>query len=346
MPKKTVFLGMSGGVDSSVAALLLQRQGYRVVGVYMKNWSKSLPGAKCPWAEDLADAKRVATKLGLDFRVFDFEQPYFDRVVQYMLDEYQRGHTPNPDIFCNQEIKFQLFLDTCLAAGADFIATGHYAKTKGGQLYRSRDEKKDQTYFLSRVSQKALEKTLFPLGDLLKSEVKQLAAKSGLHTAAKAESMGICFVGEVGIRDFLGQYFPRRPGDIVEQESGQVLGRHEGAIFYTIGQRHGLYLGGGLPYYVVEKDIARNIVYVSKNLNHPGLWRSSAQLRDLHFIGATVAGELEVRIRHQAPLQPAQLEVDGAIARLSFPTEQRGLVSGQTVAFYRGQECLGSGIIV
>jgi tRNA-specific 2-thiouridylase len=339
---QTVFLGMSGGVDSSVSALLLQQQGYKVVGVYMKNWSKSLPGTKCPWAEDLADAKRVAVKLGLDFRVFDFEQAYFDRVVQSMLDEYAAGHTPNPDIWCNQEIKFKLFLDECLHQGADFIATGHYAKTENGRLLLAKDAKKDQTYFLSRIAGPALHKTIFPLGCLLKSEVKQIAARNHLHVAQKPESMGICFVGEVGIRDFLQQYFPAQAGDILDDETGAVLGTHDGAVFYTIGQRHGLYLGGGLPYYVVRKDVKNNRLYVSKDLNNPGLWRQSVQLRDLHWINQPAAGPLLARIRHQAPLQPAALQGH----TLTFPELERGLTSGQTIALYQSTECLGSGIIV
>ncbi|MCL2094961.1 tRNA 2-thiouridine(34) synthase MnmA [Candidatus Saccharibacteria bacterium] len=343
---KTVYLGMSGGVDSSVSALLLKEQGYHVVGVYMKNWSKSLPGAKCPWAEDLADSKRVATHLGLDFHVFDFEKPYFDRVVTYMIDEYQKGHTPNPDIWCNQEIKFNLFLDTCLAHGADLIATGHYAKTEDGRLYRAKDDKKDQTYFLSRVTAGALQKTLFPLGDLTKSEVKALAKKHGLHVAQKPESMGICFIGEVGIREFLSQYITAEPGDVIDQETNVKIGTHDGAVFYTIGQRHGFHASSNLPYYVVKKDIKNNRIVVSQNLASPTLWYKSIELRDLHWIDDTTdqtgqPTELQARIRHQAPLIPATL----TDTTLTFTTEQRGLAQGQTIAFYNDGQCLGSGII-
>ena len=239
MPK-TVFVGMSGGVDSSTSALLLKEQGYRVVGVYMKNWSKDLPGMKCPWAEDLADAKRVAVKLGIDFEVWDFEDAYREKVVDYMLAEFKKGNTPNPDIMCNQEIKFKLFYEKAMEAGADFIATGHYARVKQSSLLRAVDENKDQTYFLYRIPEEALAHTIFPIGEMVKPEVKKMAEKHGLHNAYKKESMGVCFVGEVGMRDFLKEYIDVQPGEIQEVETEKTLGYHEGAVFYTIGQRHGL----------------------------------------------------------------------------------------------------------
>ena len=210
MQVKTVFVGLSGGVDSSVAALLLKDQGYNVVGVYMKNWSKDLPGMPCPWMDDYQDAKRIAVQLGIDFKMYDFEKEYQHKVVDYMLKEFKAGLTPNPDIMCNQEVKFKLFLETCLSDGADFIATGHYARSVTGRtchrLLRAKDENKDQTYFLYRISQEALKKTIFPLGDLSKPEVREIAKKHHLVTAEKKESMGICFVGKVGIKDFLSQY--------------------------------------------------------------------------------------------------------------------------------------------
>ena len=226
---KTVYVGMSGGVDSSVAAMLLLEQGYKVVGVYMKNWSRDLPGMKCPWAEDLADAKRVAVKLGIDFLVWDFEKEYREKVVEYMLSEFRAGNTPNPDIMCNQEIKFKLFYEKAMEAGADFIATGHYARVGRNlrefhrknyadlprtSLLRAVDENKDQTYFLYRISEEALSHTLFPIGDMMKPEVKKLAAEKGLHNAYKKESMGVCFVGEVGMKDFLKENIDVLPGEI------------------------------------------------------------------------------------------------------------------------------------
>ena len=337
-----VYVGMSGGVDSSVTAALLVEQGYDVTGVYMKNWTQDLPGMKCPWADDLADAKRVAVQLGIDFKVFDFEKEYKQQVVDYMIDEYKAGRTPNPDIMCNQEVKFKLFLDTALADGADMIATGHYARTKNGQLLRAKDESKDQTYFLYRVTSDALQKTLFPLGGYLKQEVRELAKERGLFTATKKESMGICFVGKVGIRDFLSQYVAAMPGKIIDKQTGETLGYHDGAIFYTIGQRHGLELGGGLPYYVIGKDMDKNEVYVTTQLNDENLWRSEIAVHSLHWIDAMPEdGVYQIRVRHRAPLVAAQL--DGETLRLTEP--QRAIAAGQSVVIYDGNVCLGGGIV-
>jgi tRNA-specific 2-thiouridylase len=279
--KPRVFLGMSGGVDSSVAAYLLKKQGYEVIGCYMKNWSRDLPGMKCPWAEDLADAKRVATMLDIDFRVFDFEEEYKQTVVSCMLAEYQKGNTPNPDIMCNQQIKFKLFFDTALKQGADLIATGHYARTDGKNLLCAADKNKDQTYFLYRISDTALKKSIFPIGDMQKPEVKKLATEAKLPVASKKESMGVCFVGEAGIREFISEFIDTQPGQIRELETDQVLGSHDGAIFYTLGQRHGLHLTIGLPFYVVKKDMRNNIVYVSRNLHSPTLWTDKLELANV-----------------------------------------------------------------
>ena len=332
---------MSGGVDSSVTAALLVEQGFDVTGVYMKNWSQDLPGMKCPWAEDLADAKRVAVQLGINFKVFDFEKDYKQKVVDYMTAEYQAGRTPNPDIMCNQEIKFRLFLDTALADGADMIATGHYARTKDGRLFRAKDENKDQTYFLYRVSSEALLKTLFPLGDLLKSEVRKIAEDRKLWTATKRESMGVCFVGNVGMREFLSQYVTTKPGNIIDKQTGKTVGHHDGAIFYTIGQRHGLDVGGGLPYYVVAKDMDKNEVYVSRNLQDTELVRDMVELQQLHWITREPSSEFHARIRHRGQLLLARL--DGETLILNEP--ERALTPGQSVVIYEGNECLGGGII-
>ena len=371
---KKVFVGMSGGVDSSVSALLLKEQGYDVTGVYMKNWSKDLPGMRCPWAEDLADAKRVAVKLGIPFEVWDFEDAYREKVVEYMLDEFKKGNTPNPDVMCNQEIKFKLFFEKAMERGADYIATGHYARVKDGQLLRAVDENKDQTYFLYRISNESLKHTLFPIGDMLKPDVKKLAEEKGLHNAYKKESMGVCFVGEVGMKDFLKEYIDIKPGEIREVETEKVLGYHEGAIFYTIGQRHGLYLSGisgevndGLPYYVVDKNLDKNIVYVSKNLNDSHIWTDKLELRDVfirtdtvhsrHFAtnGERVSEEprndgrdeacrewvVSTRLRHRAPLVPAKF--DGK--KIVFDSEIKRPASGQSSVLYDGEICLGGGII-
>lgn len=342
---KKVFLGLSGGVDSSVAALLLKKQGYQVTGVFMKNWSQNLPGMKCPWAEDLADAKRVAVRLGLDFQVFDFEKDYKQKVVDYMITEYQKGNTPNPDIMCNQEIKFKLFADLAFEQGADLIATGHYAKSLDGQLLRAVDANKDQTYFLYRVRSEVLRKTIFPLGDLMKSEVRELALAAGLHNAKKSESMGVCFVGEANMKDFLSQYIETRPGKIIELETGKILGYHDGAIFYTIGQRHGLGLAQGLPYYVVKKDMPQNLIYVSRDLNAANLWLHQMQLKD-DFFRIAPQGPIMVRLRHRAPLVEAKYQQDKHL--LQFKEAQKAIAAGQSVVFYGGDDfriCLGGAIV-
>ena len=342
-----VYVGMSGGVDSSLTAALLVEQGYDVIGVYMKNWSQDLPGMKCPWADDLADAKRVAVQLGIDFKVFDFEQEYKQRVVEYMIDEYKLGRTPNPDIMCNQEVKFRLFLDTALAEGADMIATGHYARVEDGALKLAKDANKDQTYFLYRVTKKALEKTLFPLGEYDKSEVREMASERGLYTAGKRDSQGICFVGQIGIREFLGQYVTTKPGDIIDAETRKVLGRHDGAIYYTLGQRHGLDVGGGLPYYVVGKDMDTNEVYVSTNLNNASIWRDELVLSSVHWIDqAPQAGKYQMRLRHRAPRVPVQLEYRDDTLVLHPDDAQRAATPGQSVVLYDQDICLGGGIIV
>ena len=354
--KKKVFVGLSGGVDSSVTAALLVEQGYEVTGVYMKNWSKDLPGFPCPWKEDYQDAKRVAVKLGIPFMMFDFETEYFDKVVQYMLDGFKAGITPNPDVMCNQEIKFKLFYELARAKGADFIATGHYAKVlkptvQGDTLYRlgvAVDENKDQTYFLYRVEGGVLRHVLFPLGEMTKPEVREAAASRGLITANKKESMGICFVGKVGIKEFLSQYVETKKGEIIDQ-NGQVIGKHEGAIFYTIGQRHGLDVGGGMPYYVTGKNMNRNEVYVTNDIQDESLWSSQINLTSTHWINATpeVGKKYSVRTRHRAKKIDCEFEkIEGKDAVLSLSETIRALTPGQSAVVYDGDVCIGGGVIV
>ncbi len=350
----TVYVGMSGGVDSSVTAALLKEQGYHVVGVYMKNWTQDLPGAPCPWKEDYQDAKRVAVQLGIDFKVYDFQKQYRRKVVDYMIAEYQAGRTPNPDIMCNQEVKFKLFLETALADGADMIATGHYARVHDGRLLTAKNTTKDQTYFLYRVSEAALRRSLMPIGDFkTKTEVRALAKKFGLSTAGKKDSQGICFVGKVGIKDFLQQYVTAEPGDIVDQ-NGQVIGQHDGAIFYTIGQRHGLNVGGGLPYYVVDKDMARNEVHVSTDLDDGRLWHKELRLTDVHWINGQPdpSKTYQIRTRYRAPLVAGTLQVAPSNAKKGQPTlhvalseEVRAITPGQSAVIYDGPQVLGGGII-
>lgn len=350
--KKKVFVGMSGGVDSSLTASLLVESGHDVTGVYMKNWTEDLPGFDCPWKEDYYDAKQVAVALGIDFKVFDFQKEYKQKVVDYMLDEFRAGRTPNPDIMCNQEVKFKLFLDSALESGADMIATGHYAKTSDGKLFMAKDKNKDQTYFLYRVQSEALEKTLFPLGDFPdKATVRREAEKRGLVTANKKDSVGICFVGKVGIRDFLSQYIETESGDVIDQ-NGVKIGEHDGAIFYTIGQRHGLNIGGGFPYYVTGKDMKANKVFVTTDLNDKNLWSNEIRITDLHWIDSEPIREskkLKVRTRHRAPLADVEnIQInsnDETKATIWLKDDIRALTPGQSTVIYSGEECLGGGIV-
>ncbi len=376
---KKVYVGMSGGVDSSVTAALLLQQGYDVVGVYMKNWTEDLPGHHCPWKEDFQDAKRVAVQLGIEFKVFDFQKEYKQKVVDYMIAEYQVGRTPNPDIMCNQEVKFKLFLEAALEDGADLIATGHYARIAMSnqeiensstlqtlvphsqflvpRLSCAKNSEKDQTYFLYRITENALRKTLMPIGEFAtKDEVRALAKKFGLVTAEKKDSQGICFVGKVGIKDFLKNYVTTKTGDIKDQ-NGVTIGQHDGAIFYTIGQRHGLDVGGppsssekgkSLPYYVVGKDMQRNEVYVTTNLDDEKLWHEELELTDIHWINSPLTlSKLSVRTRYRAALVECEIvEQTKNTLRVKLSQKVRAITPGQSAVFYDGDHCLGGGIIV
>ncbi len=344
---KKVSVGMSGGVDSSVTAALLQQQGYDVTGVYMKNWSQDLPGLVCPWRQDYQDAKRVAVQLGIKFKLYDFETEYRHKVVDYMVAEYQAGRTPNPDIMCNQEVKFKLFLETALEDGADYIATGHYARIQDGQLLTGLDKNKDQSYFLYRVTAVALQKSLMPIGELEKPQVRRIAKKLGLATAAKKDSQGICFVGKVGIKDFLlHELGSQTPGPIVDSQ-GREIGQHDGALFYTIGQRHGLDVGGGLPYYVARKDMQTNTVYVTTNLDDKSLWSKEIKLQDLHWINDPPVKDqkYQARLRYRGPLVECTLNCTPECTLLKLQHAQRGLAAGQSAVIYDGDRVLGGGIL-
>jgi len=373
---KKVFVGLSGGVDSSVTAALLKEQGYDVTGVYMKNWSQDLPGFPCPWKQDYQDAKRVAVQLNIPFKMYDFETDYRHKVVDYMVKEYQAGRTPNPDVMCNQEVKFKLFLETALEDGADLIATGHYARIlRAGEsskervaskdndkthsllptsysavLCAARNRAKDQTYFLYRVTEEALKKTLFPIGEFKdKHEVRALAKKFGLVTADKKDSQGICFVGQVGIKEFLQHELGlQKPGDIVNQ-AGKVIGQHEGAIYYTIGQRHGLNVGGGLPYYVTGKDMDKNIVYVTTDLNDKNLWTKDLKLTNFHLINSSTTSlqglTLQARVRYGAPLVECEIKHKHDVTYVTLKDEVRAATPGQSVVIYEADHVLGGGII-
>lgn len=367
---KRVFAGLSGGVDSALACALLVERGYDVTAVYMRNWSRDLPGFKCAWADDLADAERVAVTLGIDLEVWDCEAEYKATVVDYLVDAYARGYTPNPDVMCNQTVKFGTFADRAFAAGADLVATGHYARVALGagekdalldapddaagasaavRLMRAADEHKDQTYFLWRVGADVLARTVFPVGDIAsKAEVRRMCAERGLGVEAKPDSDGICFVGPVGIRTFLLDTLERRAGDVVEWETGRVLGHHDGAFLFTVGQRKGLDLGGGPARYVVSTDVEKNVVYVTADHQSPALFCRELALEDARWIGGTepAAGEYLVRTRHTGPLVPARVErgEDGRM-RVTYAGPQRRVAPGQSAVIYDGLACLGGGIV-
>jgi tRNA-specific 2-thiouridylase len=357
MPKTRIVVGLSGGVDSSVAALLLVEQGYEVHGVFMKNWEDSFETGYCSAAEDLEDARAVCETLAIPLHQVNFTAEYQERVFRYFLKEYRNGRTPNPDILCNTEIKFRAFLDYARRLGADAIATGHYVRceTRDGRqhLLKGRDPGKDQSYFLYGLNQAQLASARFPVGDLLKAEVRELAAAAGLVTHAKKDSTGICFIGERRFREFLNHYLPAQPGPI-RTVDGEELGEHAGLMFHTIGQRQGLKIGGrrdgsGEPWYVVGKDLDHNTLIVAQGRNHPALFHQRLYASQLYWI----AGEpphlplaCAAKIRYRQPDQACALEtLDGDCAEVSFNEPQRAVTPGQSVVFYRNDECLGGGII-
>lgn len=346
--KVNVFVGMSGGVDSSVTAALLLEQGYAVTGVYMKNWAEDLPGMRCPWEDDYRDAKRVAVHLGIPFKLYDFQTEYRHKVVDYMLAGYRAGITPNPDIMCNQEIKFKLFLDTALHDGAGMIATGHYARSKGGRLFTAANAEKDQTYFLYRVTGEALRHSLMPIGDIAtKTDVRALARQFGLSTAEKKDSQGICFVGKVGIKDFLLHELGEQPHGTIIDDHGRSVGEHEGALFYTIGQRHGLNVGGGLPYYVTGKNMEKNEVYVTRDLQDRQLWDRTLHICSLHWIThAPDSGKTYgFRTRYRAPLIHGKIVLNNDRATIVLDEDVRAVTPGQSVVVYDTEEVMGGGLL-
>lgn len=343
-----IFVGLSGGVDSSVTAKLLLDAGHQVTGIYMKNWADDLPGFHCPWKEDYQDAKRIAVQLGIKFKVYDFTKEYKQFVVDEMIAQFKLGLTPNPDVLCNQEIKFKLFYNLAIKDGADKIATGHYAKTESGHLFAAKDSNKDQTYFLYRISKQALNDTIFPLGDLTKPEVKKLAKKWDLVTAEKKESMGICFVGKVGIKDFLKNFIDVNPGEIINQNN-VVVGTHEGAELYTIGQRHGLNIGEEIPYYVSGKNIKLNQVFVTNNISDNKLWATELNLTSLSWINQPPVEDQSyfLRYRHRGKLISCRLKFSESGHLDVILTEKQPSISpGQSAVIYsEAGECLGGGII-
>ncbi len=349
-----VIVGMSGGVDSSVSAALLLRQGYQVEGVFMKNWDEDDGTDYCTALRDLADAQAVCDRLGIILHTINFAAEYWDRVFEHFLQEYRAGRTPNPDILCNREIKFKAFLDYALVLGADRIATGHYARCvrddTGVHLLRGLDPGKDQSYFLHQVTSLALERTLFPVGALHKTEVRQLAADLGLATAGKKDSTGICFIGERRFSEFLKRYLPAQPGPMLTPQ-GQQVGTHQGLMFYTEGQRQGLGIGGiqaadELPWYVLGKDLDRNVLWVGQG-DHLALYAKGLVANQLAWIEAVNPQEpLTAKIRYRQPDQKVillQEEQEHWVVRFEHP--QRAISPGQSIVFYQGERCLGGGVI-
>jgi tRNA-uridine 2-sulfurtransferase len=353
MTAQTVVVGMSGGVDSSVAALLLRRQGYRVVGLFMKNWEDDDTDEYCSSREDLVDAVAVADRLGIEIEAVNFAAEYRERVFASFLREYGAGRTPNPDVLCNSEIKFRAFLDHALSLGADWIATGHYARVRRVgdrvELLRAVDAAKDQSYFLHRLSQEQLARVMFPLGEMHKPEVRGLARDAGLAIHAKKDSTGICFIGERPFRDFLARYLPRTPGEMRTPE-GKAVGRHDGVAYYTIGQRQGLGIGGpGEPWFVASKDVATNTLFVVQGHDHPALSSGALSAQDASWIAGEppcAGGRYGSKARYRQADSPCRYEPVGDDGfRLTFDEPQWAVTPGQSAVLYRGEVCLGGGII-
>lgn len=360
MSKPKVIVGLSGGVDSSVTAMLLKQQGYDVTGLFMKNWEDDDDDEYCASKQDLIDAVSVADKLGIDIEAVNFSKEYKDRVFANFLAEYEAGRTPNPDILCNAEIKFKAFLDHAMAMGADLIATGHYAKVrenplkKGSyQLLKADDGSKDQSYFLYRLNQAQLSKTLFPLGSYLKREVRELAREAGLINAEKKDSTGICFIGERPFQEFLQRYLPKKPGDIKTAE-GKVVGQHDGLMYYTLGQRQGLKIGGsrdstGEPWFVVAKDMSNNELIVVQGHDHPLLLSDGLKANQLHWISEEEPETNWVyaaKTRYRQPDAPCEIDaVNANEVDIRFGQKQWAITPGQSAVVYESNVCLGGGII-
>lgn len=355
-----VVVGMSGGVDSSVAALLLKQEGYDVIGVFMKNWDDTDEFGVCTADEDYADVRRVCQQIGIPYYTVNFEKEYWDKVFTYFLDEYKKGRTPNPDVMCNKEIKFKAFLDRARSLGADVMATGHYARVenaggRGGKgavrLLRGVDKAKDQSYFLCALNQEQLSQTLFPLGELTKRQVREIAAEAGLATAAKKDSTGICFIGERNFKDFLSEYLPAQPGKMRTPE-GEYKGEHDGLMYYTLGQRHGLGIGGsgtGEPWFVAGKDLEQNELIVVQGEEHPALYSKSLVASGVNWISGTppaTSFKCTAKFRYRQPDQGVTVRLlDGGMCEVIYDKPQKAVTPGQAVVFYDGEVCLGGATI-
>ncbi len=356
MPQEKVIVGMSGGVDSSVAALLLQQQGYAVEGLFMKNWEEDDSTEYCSAAEDVADAQAVCDKLGIKLHRVNFAADYWDRVFENFLSEYQAGRTPNPDILCNKEIKFKAFLDYAMQLGADYIATGHYARIGQQedhyQLLKGIDTNKDQSYFLYTLGQQQLAKALFPVGELAKPKVRELAAQAGFITHDKKDSTGICFIGERKFNDFLNRFVPAQPGNI-ETDTGEVIGKHQGLMFHTIGQRKGLGIGGRQdsdeqPWYVLGKDLTRNVLIVGQGHDHPRLYSPSLYCDSVTWVADNTPKfplHCQAKTRYRQQQQACTIKQHSEFLEVQFDDPQWAITPGQSVVFYAEENCLGGGII-
>lgn len=354
MSKKTVVVGMSGGVDSSVAALLLKEQGYNVIGLFMKNWEEQGEDGACTAEDDYADVRRVCNVLDIPYYTVNFSKEYMDRVFKYFLDEYNKGRTPNPDVLCNREIKFGPFKDYAMSLGADYIATGHYCGVKHENgvhyLLKCKDQTKDQTYFLNQVSQSQLENVLFPLQDLYKTEVRKIAEENGLVTADKKDSTGICFIGERNFKKFLMEYIPAKEG-LIKTYEGKVLGKHSGLMYYTIGQRRGLDVGGVKGdegrWFVIEKDLKNNILYVAHD-KEDRLYSKGLIMNSCNFMPGTPkekSFECTAKFRYRQEEQKVLVNVKDSRIEVEFETRQRAITEGQYAVFYLNEYCLGGGVI-
>ncbi|OAI46817.1 tRNA 2-thiouridine(34) synthase MnmA [Gammaproteobacteria bacterium SCGC AG-212-F23] len=350
---KHILVGMSGGVDSSVTALLLKQAGHHVQGVFMKNWEEDDTDTFCPASMDMADAQAVCDQIGIELQRVNFAAEYWEKVFSYFLAEYRAGRTPNPDILCNREIKFKAFLDYAKTRGADFIATGHYARIHNNQLLKGLDTNKDQSYFLYALNEAQLSQSLFPIGDLTKDTVRKIATDAGFKNHAKKDSTGICFIGERKFKKFLNDYLPAQPGNI-ETPEGKVLGQHDGLMFYTIGQRQGLKIGGQknqpeAPWYVVAKNLTENKLIIAQG-EHPLLYTTTLFTDSIHWINSPPEAfplKLSAKIRYRQKDQACMIEqMDSSRYRVIFDEPQRAVTPGQSVVFYQNDVCLGGGIIV
>jgi tRNA-specific 2-thiouridylase len=348
-----VVVGMSGGVDSSVTAHLLKEEGYQVIGIFMKNWDDTDENGICTATEDYNDVIRVCNQLDIPYYAVNFEKQYWDKVFTYFLDEYKSGRTPNPDVMCNKEIKFKAFLDHAMSLGADYVATGHYAQVrrKNGvvELLRGKDRNKDQTYFLNALSQEQLQHVMFPLGNIEKPKVREIAKEAGLATAEKKDSTGICFIGERNFKQFLSEYLPAQPGDM-QTLDGEVKGKHDGLMYYTLGQRQGLGIGGsGEPWFVIDKDVENNILLVGQGFHHPALYANGLIAENVNWISGKLPEKpfnCTVKVRYRQEDQSARVEPQSnGTMIVHFEEPERAVTPGQAVVLYDGDVCMGGGTI-